>query len=151
MSSNKKAREELERRYGKECFIEKLGLRKFDKPRRYTSKGQKKKMKQLTYHHIREKSKGGDATVENGALLSNENHTWFHKQSLEKQEKMNNIFQDYKQLVDECKVVLVDDLEVPFKIKPMEFSIEDREKEKYNRAKKKQEDKEIIKEWEEER
>jgi len=151
MSSNKSARVALERLYGKECFIEKLGLRRFDKPRKYTSRGQKKKMKQLTYHHIREKCHGGEATVENGALLSNENHVWFHKQSPERQEKMNTIFQEYKQLVDECRIVLVEDIEVPFKICPAEIYIEDREKEKYDRVKKKQEDKKIIKEWEEER
>ena len=54
MSSNKKVREELERRYGKECFIDKLHLRK-DKKRRYKGKAQMKRMKQLTYHHILEK------------------------------------------------------------------------------------------------
>ena len=45
--SNKSAKQELIRRYGKECFIEKLHLRKDDKPRRYTGKGQMKRMKQL--------------------------------------------------------------------------------------------------------
>lgn len=70
MSSNKKAREKLEQRYGKECFIEKLHLRKDDKPRKYTSKGQMKRMKQLTFHHVLPKSAGGKATVENGVLLS---------------------------------------------------------------------------------
>lgn len=70
MSSNKRAREELERLYGKECFIEKLHLRKDDEPRKYTSKGQMKKMKQLTFHHILEKRNGGKDTVDNGALLS---------------------------------------------------------------------------------
>ena len=55
MSSNKKAREELERLYGKECFIDKLHLRREEEPREYKSKGQMKKMKQLSYHHILEK------------------------------------------------------------------------------------------------
>lgn len=150
MSSNKSAREQLEKRYGKECFIEKLHLRPSN-GEKYTGKAQKKKMKQLTYHHIKEKAEGGKATVENGALLTSENHSWFHKQSKEKQERMNQIFQDYKHLVDECKVVLVDDIDVPFKIIPTDFVIEDRKKEKYNRAKKKQEDNELIKEFEKER
>ena len=57
MSSNRSAKEALIRLYGAECFIERLGLRK-DKEREYTGKGQHKKMKQLTYHHIKEKSKG---------------------------------------------------------------------------------------------
>lgn len=55
MSSNKSVRERLERMYGKECFIEKLHLRKETEPRKYKSKGQMKRMKQLTYHHIKMK------------------------------------------------------------------------------------------------
>ena len=58
--SNKKAKEKLIQLYGAECFIEKLNLRKDTEPRRYKSKGQYKRMKQLTYHHIQEcqKNKG---------------------------------------------------------------------------------------------
>jgi hypothetical protein len=87
MSSNKSAKEKLIKLYGAECFIEKLQLRQ-GKERRYTGKGQKKRMKQLTYHHILEKCKGGKATVENGAILSAENHEWFNQQSKEDQAKM---------------------------------------------------------------
>lgn len=146
MSSNKKAREELERLYGKECFIEKLHLRKDIEPRKYTSKGQMKRMKQLSYHHILEKSKGGKATVENGAILSNENHIWFHKQSEVKQGYMNAIFQEYKRQSNKCKVVFVDDLEVPYKVNAMEFSIEEK-KQEYNRAKEKQEVRKMSEEY----
>ena len=103
--SNKKAKEKLIQLYGAECFIEKLHLRK-DTERYYTSKGQLKRMKQLTYHHIRMKKDGGKATVENGALLSNENHTWFHKQPKESQAKMNKKFQEYKK----CKIEFTDDI-----------------------------------------
>lgn len=95
MSKNKSARQELERLYGKECFIEKLHLRE-EKQKRYTGKGQFKRMKQLTYHHIKMRKDGGKATVENGALLSTENHAWFHKQTPEKQVEMNKAFQQYK-------------------------------------------------------
>ncbi len=150
MSSNKSVRKRLEQLYGKECFIEKLHLRKSNQNTKYTSKGQRKKMKQLTYHHILERSKGGKATVENGALLSNENHIWLHQQSKEKRDKINQIFQDYKHLVDECKVVLVDDLEIPYKVIPTTFEIEDKKKEHYDRAKKKHEDRKLIKEYERE-
>ena len=102
-NENKRAREELERLYGAECFIDKLGLRKI-----YTGKNQVKRVagkerkaqqyrkKQLTYHHIVEKSKGGKATIENGAILSAENHAWFHQQPKEAQREMNQAFQDYK-------------------------------------------------------
>lgn len=100
MSSNKSVKEKMIRIYGAECFIEKLHLRK-DKERRYTGKGQLKRMKQLTYHHIKMKKDGGRATIENGALLSAENHAWFHKQSPEKQSEMNKAFQEYKMSVAE--------------------------------------------------
>ena len=69
MSSNKKAKEELIRLYGAECFIEKLHLRREEKPRAYSSKGQMQKMKQLTYHHIRMKKNGGKATRENRCFI----------------------------------------------------------------------------------
>jgi hypothetical protein len=55
MSSNRKAKEELIRYYGAECFIDKLHLRKDAEPRNYTGKSQKQKMKMLTYHHIQKK------------------------------------------------------------------------------------------------
>ena len=142
MSSNKRAKEELIRRYGKECFIEKLKLRKETEPKKYTSKGQRQRMKQLTYHHIKMRKDGGKATVENGALLSAENHAWFHKQTQEDQHTMNELFQEYKkQYYQECQVELVDELNLSFEVKAMEFHIGEREqkKETYNRAKEKQE------------
>ena len=141
MSSNKRAKEELIRRYGAECFIEKLKLRKDTEPRKYKGKGQMKKMKQLTYHHIKMKKDGGRATVENGALLSTENHAWFHKQNPQDQAIMNAMFQEYKKQYQECEVVFVDKLDLGFEIKAMEFHIDEREqkKEKYNRAKEKRE------------
>ena len=145
MSNNKGIKKELIKRYGAECFIEKLHLRKDKKPRRYTSKNQKKRMRQLTYHHIKMKKDGGKATVENGALLSAENHTWFHQQSSTIQGYLNAIFQEYKRQVDECKVTFVDNLDLPFEIKGIAFDID--EKGKYNRAEKKREDGELIQEY----
>ena len=103
--SNKKARERLIKLYGAECFIEKLHLRK-DTNRVYKSKGEYKRMKQLSYHHIIPKSKGGKATIENGALLSTENHEWFHRQSIISQNRMNKKFIEFKK----CKVVYTDDV-----------------------------------------
>lgn len=142
MSSNKRVREELESLYGKECFIEKLHLRKDTEPRKYTSKGQMEKMKRLTFHHILEKRNNGQATVENGALLSNENHIWFHKQSEHKQGYMNAIFQEYKRQVDECKneckVVFVDDLKIPYEVKVAEINLEEKMNGEYNRAREKE-------------
>lgn len=134
--SNKRAKEKLIELYGAECFIEKLHLRKDKEPRKYTSKGQYEKMKQLTYHHIREKQHGGKATVENGALLSEENHIWFNEQSKESQKKMNELFQKYKASV-ECKVEFVEELDTRFTVASAIIVPVELEKEHYNRAKEK--------------
>lgn len=145
MSSNKKAKEKLIELYGAECFIEKLKLRRYDKPVHYTSKGQLKRMKQLTYHHIKMKKDGGKATVENGALLSAENHTWFHQQSKTSQGYMNALFQEYKRQMDECRVVFVDNIEQPFVVDLAELEVKDTiQVKKFNRAKVKKETKELI-------
>ena len=135
--SNKEAKQRLIELYGAECFIEKLRLRKDTEPRRYKSKGQRKRMKQLTYHHIQERSNGGQATVENGALLSTENHEWFNRQSKEAQRQMNELFQRYKNSV-ECSVEFVDNLETNFSIASVIIVPAELEK-KYNRAKEKRE------------
>ena len=147
-SSNKKAKEALIRLYGAECFIDKLGLRK-DKERRYTGKGQYEKMKGLTFHHIEERCRGGKATVENGALLSLENHQWFNQQSRAEQARMNEAFQEHKREIDEkrekkeCRVVLVDDLETGIEVKYTEIVFGDEkkreERQKFNRAREKRE------------
>lgn len=143
--SNKKAKERLIQLYGAECFIEKLHLRVDTEPRRYRSKGQYKRMKQLTYHHIREKRNNGKATVENGALLSAENHAWFNKQSKEAQRQMNELFQQYKQSV-ECKIEFVDELDTRFSIASAIIVPAELEKDHYNRAKEKREWKKQVEE-----
>lgn len=125
--SYKSIRTKMEKIFGKECFIEKLHLRKDDKPRRYKSKGEYKRMKQLHYHHILEKSKGGQETIENGAILSGENHEWLHQQSEEKKQELNNAFQEYKKSVL-CKVEFVDELKTDFAINSAFISFRDREK-----------------------
>lgn len=134
--SNKRAKERLIQLYGAECFIEKLHLRKDTEPRKYTSKGQRKRMKQLTYHHIKERRHGGKATVENGALLSEENHIWFNEQSKEAQKQMNELFQQYKASV-ECKVEFIDNLDTRFSIASAIIVPAELEKEHYNRAREK--------------
>ena len=143
--SNKRAKERLIQLYGAECFIEKLHLRKDTEPRRYKSKGQYKRMKQLTYHHIRERKNGGKATIENGALLSAENHAWFNKQSKEAQKQMNELFQKYKASV-ECKVEFVDDLDTRFSVLSAIIVPDKLEKEHYNRAREKRKWQKEIKE-----
>lgn len=115
--TNRQAKERLIELYGAECFIDKLHLRQDNKPRHYTGKAQMKRMKQLTYHHIQERRNGGKATVENGALLSEENHQWFNKQTPEKQAELNRKFQEYKR----CSIQFVDNLDIGIEIKAMVF------------------------------
>ena len=139
MSSNKKAKEALIAKYGNECFIEKLHLRK-EKSRVYKGKKQKAKMQQLTYHHILEKRNGGQATLENGALLTAENHAWFHKQSQQAQSKMNEMFQEYKRQADLGIAVLIPQIGVVQKQK-IDVDLQDCieiETQDYNRAEYKQ-------------
>ena len=160
MSSNKSIKEEMIRKYGAKCFIERLKLRDTS-GLRYTGKNQYKKMKMLTYHHIKEKSKGGKATVENGALLSAENHAWFHQQPKADQERMNQQFQDLKRNIDNnyepCEVQLApeSDITLPFDLDIMTVNIDDtgkikpqkKAKKKYNRAKTKRKTKKLIKRY----
>ena len=160
MSSNKSVKEEMIRRYGAKCFIERLKLRDTS-GLRYKGKGQYKKMKMLTYHHIRMKSKGGKATIENGALLSAENHAWFHQQPKADQERMNQQFQDLKRDIDNnyepCEVQLApeSDITLPFDLDIMTVNIDDtgkikpqkKAKKKYNRAKTKRKTERLIKRY----
>ena len=140
--SYRKVKQKLIKLYGEECFIDKLKLRPLeDKPKYYTSKRQMKKMKKLTYHHIKEKSKGGQTNVENGALLSVENHEWFNSQPEEVQKELNEQFQKYKSQA--CNVKYVDDLDLNFSIKAVELKTNER-RGKYNRARQKQELRRIV-------
>lgn len=129
MSSNRAVKERLIERYGAECFIERLKLRDTS-GLTYKSKGQYKRMKMLTYHHIREKSKGGKATIENGALLSGENHIWFHQQDRADRERMNQQFQELKRNIDNgyepCEVVLApeEEIELPFELDAMTIQVD---------------------------
>ena len=87
-SKNKRARKQLEKIYGKGCFIERMGIRKI--------KGYKPTDKIITYHHIKKKSEGGKSTVENGANLAWENHVWLHSLSEEQQKDLNNRIVEWK-------------------------------------------------------
>lgn len=146
MSNNRSARQKLIQKYGNVDFLDQL---KVTTPtgHTYTSKGQMKRMKQLTYHHIQMKKDGGPATVENGALLTEEHHIWFHKQPPEVQAKLNNAFQEFKRLKDENQKLEItfEDLELPFELTVMDLSVDEKgEIQIYNRAKIKEETQKLI-------
>lgn len=140
--SNRSIKQKMIAKYGKECWIEKLHLRPVeDAPKVYGSKGQLKRAKQLTFHHIKEKSKGGKATEENGAILSAENHEWFNKQSPEVQARLNQIFQEYKKNFTEGSIDRSDSRATP-SINIEEINYDEfisLAKSRYNRAKEKRE------------
>lgn len=145
--SNKKAKQKLIELYGEECFIEKLHLRPGGYKEKYKSQGQYKRMKQLTYHHITKKEHGGKATVENGALLSAENHAWLNKQSPAEQARLNNIFQQYKMGVLEMRngrIVQSEIVQLDLKMEEYDSIPLEPDNRKYNRAKVKKETQKAI-------
>lgn len=100
MSANKSTKNKLIMKFGKKCFIEELGLRTKEEVqadiRQYKSKGQRKRMDELTYHHIIAKCNGGETTEQNGAILRNINHVWLHRLPPEKQAVINQMLIQYK-------------------------------------------------------
>lgn len=153
MSSNKSAREELERIYGKHCMIHQ-GIRKLNPPKPYkgTYKGKSIAL-QLTYHHLKPKHLGGKATVENGANLCRRCHDWLEQLSKTEREQVNNELREYKRKHSkECTVEFVNYLPLDFEVKAMVFTPEELQpKKKYNRAEDKRNVQKKIREWEEER
>lgn len=97
--NNKSIKDAMIKKYGRKCFIEELGLRTKEEIERDLKRYKKSKHKELcmlTYHHIRERCRGGDASEENGAILRNINHIWFNGLSRKRQQEINNLFQEYK-------------------------------------------------------
>jgi hypothetical protein len=96
----------------------------------------------LTYHHIVKREHGGRTTVENGALLSAENHQWFNKQSEAKQAIMNDMFQQYKLGVLEMsngRVIQTQVLDLDFTMEEYDVIPLQPDNRKYNRARVKEE------------
>jgi hypothetical protein len=141
MSSNKSAREELERIYGKKCMICQ-GIRTIYPPKvqKGIYKG-KSIAKQLTYHHLVPKSLKGQTNVNNGAILCTNCHRWLESLPKMNREQINNELREYKrEHSQECTVVYVDRLDVNFKVNAFVFTPEELQpKQKYNRAKDKRE------------
>lgn len=100
MSANKSTKNKLMMKFGKVCFIEELGLRTKAEIqadiRQYKSKGQRRRMDELTYHHIIAKCNGGETTEENGAILRNINHAWLHRLPPKEQAIINQMLIQYK-------------------------------------------------------
>lgn len=149
--SNKSAREELERIYGKHCFICQ-GIRQIcpPKPHKGIYKG-KSIARQLTYHHLVPKRLKGQNTVENGAIICRSCHDWLEQLSNTDREQVNDELREYKRTHSlECEVEYVDTLDTGFKIQAFVFTPEElQQKKKYNRAKDKTEYRKRIEEEQE--
>lgn len=146
-NGNKRAKQKLIELYGEECFIDKLHLRPGGYTEKYKSQGQYKRMKQLTYHHITKKEHGGKATIENGALLSAENHAWFNKQTPAEQARLNSIFQQYKMGALEMRngrVAQTETFTLDFNLEEYDTIPLEPDNRKYNRAKVKKETQKAI-------
>lgn len=109
MSSNKGARKELERIYGKQCMFEKAriaeqieargGIRTYREFKEHVKFKKSKRVqmeKTLTFHHLRHKSQQGKSEAENGALVNGLAHIYMHSLPREQEEVINNMLRDYK-------------------------------------------------------
>lgn len=122
--NNKTVKDKMLKKYGKKCFIEELGLRTKEEIeqdlKKYNSKT-RKVMMTLTFHHIKERQDGGEATEENGAILRNINHQWFNNLSKSEQRRINNLFIKYKSqdkfksFKDKLRVSVTDDKDIIYK------------------------------------
>lgn len=104
--SNKRAKQALIEIYGDGCMFEKARIaekieqmggirtyRSYVAEKRFKGKSIKK---QLTYHHLRHKSDGGPATVENGAVVDAVAHAYLHSLPRHQEEIINNMLRLYK-------------------------------------------------------
>lgn len=102
---NKTMRIIMQMLYGKQCFIERLGIK---------IRGVTTLDNTITYHHIIPTSKGGLTTIQNGALLTRSNHDLFHQQPQHIQDELNEMFQEYKNNCKFARIVVREDGTIDF-------------------------------------
>ena len=109
MSDNKAKREELERIYGAGSMFQKArteeyiatlprikGIKQYIREKHYSGKVLKQLRKQMQYHHMKHKSEGGKATLENGAVVDAVEHPYMHSLPREYEEIINNHIRKWK-------------------------------------------------------
>lgn len=167
---NKIIRERLEHIYGKGCMfqkayieqrIEKMGgiktYKEFLKEHRYTFKKLKKLEETMTLHHLKHRSEDGHTSERNGAVINAVAHSYLHSLPRHQEEIINNMLREHKRNLDnarECKIELVDTLDIGIEVKCAEISFSDeikQPKEKFDRAKEKRKFEKRIREELEER
>lgn len=162
---NRRARLEIESRYGKGCMLEKVqdkiertGIKTY---RQYISevKFSGPKVEQLrklmTYHHLKHKSDGGPATVENGAEVSALGQMYIHSLPRHQEEIVNNMLRDYKYQIDSGRyekigIEFVDELKLGYVVNTAEIIPERdlKRKQKFSRSKVKEETRRLVEEEE---
>jgi len=141
-NKNRKVRLELARIYGNGCFflrsgaedyIEKLGTIRTYKKYKAGLKFKSKKMKVyediLTLHHLVHRSEGGAASVDNGAIINAIAHQYLHSLPRSQEEIINDYIREWKKQMikqsgKEVKVVLSDNIDIPFEVQAAELSID---------------------------
>ena len=106
MATNKAKREELERIYGKGSMFQKShcedyvstlpkikGYRKYLQEKHFTGKNIRE---QLEYHHMQHRSEGGRTTLDNGAVVNRQEHSYMHSLPREQEEIINNHIRQWK-------------------------------------------------------
>ena len=103
--SNKQAKKRLIRLFGRtDMFVaarvaeslEALGItsyKVFERQKRYKGKPISQ---QLTFHHLKHRSEGGDRSVENGALIGDTHHQYLHSLDRNEEEIANNLIREWK-------------------------------------------------------
>lgn len=155
-NKNKSVRKELERIYGKKCMLhEGLNIKGY-KYSKCNYKG-KSIREQLSLHHLKPVRENGETNVRNGAVLCRGCHDFVEQVSESQRAKINTELQNYKTRLDnarECKIEMVDTLDIGIEIKFAEISFSEEikpPKEKFNRAKEKREFEKRIRDEMEER
>lgn len=161
-NKNRKVRLELARIYGNGCFflrsgaedyIEKLGTIRTYKKYKAGLKFKSKKMKIyediLTLHHLVHRSEGGAASVDNGAIINAIAHQYLHSLPRSQEEIINDYIREWKKQMikqngKEVKVVLSDNIDIPFDIQAAELSIDKNNNLTLERLRKKERRKEKI-------
>lgn len=176
-NDNRSARLALASIFGSGCmfkkshaeeYVEKLGTIKtykiYKTEKRYTPKQVKCLEQRMTLHHLKHKSEGGRATIQNGAIINELAHRYLHSLPRSQEEIINDYIREWKRLnYDKCQIELVEDIEKPYDVEMAEMEVDQeihfkkltkKEKKREQRAKKKQQKKEqkrwqkLKREWE---
>lgn len=104
--ANRGAKNKLIKLFGRECFIDKWHIRtkygldaieeKYREKYKDNDPDKDPGSNALTYHHIIEKQMGGEPTIENGALMSERRHRWFHSLKTWAKVKIDRQLQELK-------------------------------------------------------